>query len=97
MLQNKLHVFVARLMIVTLGAYESFSNEKGDSNKSISIKMNKRFPIFINVRSNSFKMENVFEIPEVKFPGRAPNFWQKIIKPFAIWRSLRHMIVVDFS
>ena len=36
--------------------------------------MNERFPIFINVRSNSFKMENVFEIPEVEFPERAPNF-----------------------
>ena len=59
--------------------------------------MNEPFPVFINVRSNSFKMENVFEIPAVEFPGRAPNFSQKIIKPFAIWRSLCHMIVVHFS
>jgi len=59
--------------------------------------MNERFPIFINVRSNSFKMENIFQIPEVEFPGRAPNFSQKIIKSFAIWRFLCHMIVVDFS
>ena len=90
MLQNKLHVFVARLIIVTLGAQENFSNEKGDTNLSININMNERFPIFISVRLNSFKMENIFEIPEVEFPGRALNVWQKIIKPFAIWRSLCH-------
>ena len=45
MLQNKLHVFVARLIIVTLGASENFSNETGDTNLSINIKMNERFPI----------------------------------------------------